>query len=85
MSEFEEPTKCSVCKKVVLYGSRHHACGSYAMGMEKQIEQQAKEIEALRGYLLEEYKVGGLFSFAQKYGLIDKEGNPTKLLTGDKE
>jgi len=44
-----------------------------------------EQLAALRGYLLEEHKVGGFFSFALKYGLIDADGNPTPLLTGVKE
>jgi len=46
-------------------------------------EKKDTEIAALRGYLLEEHRVGGLFSFAERYGLIDEDGNPTKLLTGE--
>ena len=52
--------------------------------MQAKLDAQAAELAALRGYLLEEHRVGGFFSFALKYGLIDTDGKPTPLLTGNK-
>lgn len=62
-----------------------------AIELAKRNEQQAKEIEALRGFASElELDVRGCdgSSFIDetllKHKLLDENGNPTKLLTGEK-
>lgn len=36
----EEATKCEVCSRPVLYGSRHHQCGTAIMNASKTTIQQ---------------------------------------------
>jgi len=52
--------------------------------MQAKLDAQAKEIEALRGfaeYVL--HRIGIYDKAAIKFNLYDKNGNPTKLLTGE--
>ena len=53
------------------------------------IEQQAKELEALRGFCSwiaknQFHLIYQRIIIAKKYGIIDENENPTKLLTGEK-
>lgn len=63
--------------------------------LKDKCEQKAKELEALRGFaefvcskssegILLGYALNWVLLCAETNGLIDKNGNPTKLLTGEK-
>ena len=88
MSE-SDVTKCPICKNAVLYGSRHHACGSYVMVMEKQIEQHAKELEALRGALInivntyDEYRGRGVSPAPVEYANVVESIEKSRLVIDD--
>ena len=55
--------------------------------LQARLEQQAKELVALRGFAKNIVEHCGhtrwIEQQANKFKLIDKDGNPTKLLTGD--
>jgi len=57
---------------------------------DKVIEQQAKELEALRGFSIRMKELSSqpmgdrIIFYLKTHGLMDRDGNPTKLLTGDK-
>ena len=40
----EEITKCSVCGSPVMYGSRHHKCGSTIMELVSDIKEKVLQI-----------------------------------------
>lgn len=58
---------------------------------DKIIEQQAAELAALRGFAIQMYEYGydvykeDITRHLNEYGLIDKTGQPTALLTGERE
>jgi len=61
---------------------------SYINTMQAIIDKQAAEIAALRGFAnkVVNSRFRDLYlGKSKKYGLIDENGNPTKLLTGESE
>lgn len=48
----------------------------------KVIEQQDKELEALRGFAKDTLKYDSWHRVGKYHRLLDESGNPTKLLTG---
>lgn len=82
-------TTCRVCRSHAINPHLHGRTEAVDLDLcdvcywRSRAEAQAEELKALRGYLLEEHRVGGMFSFSKKYGLIDENGNPTPLLTGE--
>lgn len=57
----------------------------YINKMKSKLEQQAKDLEALRGfacYMVDMYPE--FYEQYDKFNFLDENGNPTPLLTGEK-